>query len=281
MTLPNFVICGAPKAGTTSLYESLKQHPNVYMSSVKETDFFQHNYHKGMDWFQSFFQDYKGEKAIGEASPGNMIHLNAPERIARHIPDAKLIFILRNPIERAYSQYWYGIYRGDQNCLISFSDLIHDQNNFWGKRVIELGMYYEQICRFESFFNSSQLKIILYEELSNNYHQVLNDICNYLEIEAYQENLENNKSNQTYYPKNLILYKLIYGPWLAIEKKISPKLLIKTQKYRSLLRKFLYNQKRQTPPDMKQEDRQYLYELYKKSNDKLAKKLNVDLSHWK
>ena len=75
------------------------------MSKIKETDYFQHNYDKGLVWFQSLFDHWAGEHAVGEASPGNMACCEAPARMTLHMPDGKLIFMLRNPIERAYSQY--------------------------------------------------------------------------------------------------------------------------------------------------------------------------------
>lgn len=163
MPFPTFLICGAPKAGTTSLYYYLQSHPNVCMSSIKETDYFQHNYEKGIEWYKSLFNHHKYETAVGEASPGNMIHPQAAKRIAKDIPDAKLIFILRNPIERAYSQYWYGIYRGTENVNVSFSSLIR-KKEAWGKRIVDLGMYYEQISRYDDYFPSTQIMMILYED---------------------------------------------------------------------------------------------------------------------
>lgn len=105
--LPNFLIVGAARAGTTSLYYYLKQHPDVFMSPKKEIDFFDvdKNFEKGLDWYERYFEGYTGQKAIGEASPLYMYLEKVPKRIAKVIPDVKLIFILRNPVDRAYSHY--------------------------------------------------------------------------------------------------------------------------------------------------------------------------------
>ncbi len=285
MTLPNFLVCGAPKSGTTALYYLLKEHPDIFMSSVKETDFFQHNYVKGLDWFESFFKDYAGQKAIGEVSPGNMIHPDAPERIAKHIPGAKLIFILRNPIERAYSQYWYGIYRGTNSPLESFSDLIRKKSNNWGQRIIDLGMYYEQILRFEKYFDSSQLMIILYEDFCKNKTKVMNRIYKFINVEPtfVAANLDL-KQNTTNYPAYYQLYRLLYSVWLPLEKKLTSSslhfIIKKTHTIRSSIRNIFYKKNNQSIPKMKLEDRYFLQEIYQQSNKLLAQKLAVDLSHW-
>jgi hypothetical protein len=285
MTLPNFLICGAPKAGTTALYHLLEKHPDVLMSKVKETDFFQHNYSKGIEWFESHFKEYSGERAIGEASPGNMAHPEAAMRIAKHIPQAKLIFVLRNPIERAYSQYLYGIYRGTNSPCESFSSLIRDKSNSWGQRIIELGMYDSQIARFEKYFEQSQLKIILHEDLRKNPTKTLYDIYNFIGVESNHVSEKSTKYNETRYPKNMMIYRLVYFIWEPLEKNIGNSsfkfILDKTKKTRGILRRFLYQERKGSPPQMKKEDRKYLSEVYRFSNKNLEKRLNRDLSHWK
>src|SRR5580765_3646808 len=121
MTLPNFLIIGAGKSGTTALYEYLKQHPQVYMSPVKEPRFFAfegESVNFGGPWgerlnpevmafnsiasYSALFEDVEDETAIGEASPIYLWAAKAAARIHRRVPDARLIAILRDPVERAY-----------------------------------------------------------------------------------------------------------------------------------------------------------------------------------
>jgi len=89
MILPNFIICGAQRAGTTSLFHYLKAHPQVYMAPTKEVHFFDLNYEKGIDWYEKHFRSSNPEKhkAIGEVSPFYMYLHEVPERIYRHLPD--------------------------------------------------------------------------------------------------------------------------------------------------------------------------------------------------
>jgi hypothetical protein len=116
--LPNFLIIGAQKSGTTSLYRYLQAHPDVYMPRHKEPDFFvaERRWNNGLDWYQSLFADAGDARAIGEASTSYTMHPHysgVPARIAATLPDVRLIYVLRNPIERARSDYLHYRYPPD------------------------------------------------------------------------------------------------------------------------------------------------------------------------
>ena len=131
-TLPDFLIIGAQKGGTTSLYLYLNEHPNIGGAVIKEVSFFDKNYHQGLAWYRAQFptplrklytRDVRKQNYIvGEASPGYLIYPHAPERIAKILPRVKLIALLRNPVERAYSQYRHNVERGYEQ--LSFADAI-------------------------------------------------------------------------------------------------------------------------------------------------------------
>lgn len=283
MVLPNFLICGAPKAGTTALYAILSQHPDICMSSIKETDFFQHNYCKGLLWLESCFSHYSGEKAIGEASPGNMIHPLAAERILFHIPDAKIILILRDPVERAYSQYWHSIMLGLQDPNIDFSSIIRDPENSWGRRIIELGMYGEQISRYQEHFPMSQILILFFEDFKSSPESTLRKIYGFLEIEK-NFNAEVNKENYTKYPRNFFLYSKLYSLWRPTQRLIESQLghwpIVMTKNVRSFIRGKLFEFKNNSTTQLSEEDRKYLSSVYASSNKYLSSILSKDLSHW-
>ena len=114
MVLPTFIICGTQRGGTTTLYHYLKEHPQICMSEKKEVHYFDLNYHKSLQWYESHFKDCQNKKVktIGEASPFYMYLREVPERIDETLPDVKLIFILRNPVDRAYSHYWHEVKLG-------------------------------------------------------------------------------------------------------------------------------------------------------------------------
>ena len=122
MCLPNFIIIGAEKAGTTALWQFLRQHPQVYMSAVKEPQFFGYEGREvsfqgpgpvvkealpicDLEEYKSLFKGTESYKAVGEASPSYLYNSQAPERIRHYVPQAKLIAILRNPVDRAYSRF--------------------------------------------------------------------------------------------------------------------------------------------------------------------------------
>jgi hypothetical protein len=104
--LPDFLIIGAQKAGTTSLHTYLCEHSCVPAAAKKEVHFFDHEFHRGTDWYRAHFQRYKGVSTLsGESTPYYLFHPLAPERAAEVLPDCKLIVLLRNPVDRAFSQH--------------------------------------------------------------------------------------------------------------------------------------------------------------------------------
>ena len=112
--LPNFFIIGAARCGSTSLYEYLRAHPRVAMSSVKETDFFsvQRNWRRGTSWYARFFPDRPGVVAIGEASASysrDPVTRGVPERIHALVPRARFVYLVRHPLERMLSHYLHRV----------------------------------------------------------------------------------------------------------------------------------------------------------------------------
>src|SRR5579885_2674785 len=122
--LPDFIIIGTQRGGTTSLYAYLGQHPQIAPAVIKEVHFFDNNYERGVGWYRTQFP-FLIEKSIaknigqqnfitGEASPYYLFHPHVPERAAKVVPGAKLIVLLRNPIDRAYSHYYHEVELGHE-----------------------------------------------------------------------------------------------------------------------------------------------------------------------
>ncbi|MGH3038414.1 MAG: sulfotransferase domain-containing protein [Gaiellaceae bacterium] len=103
--LPSFLVIGAARSGTTTLFYYLSQHPDVARPATKEIHFFDHNYWRGVDWYRGFFATSVGDRVAGEATPYYLFHPAVPERVAATLPDVRLIAILRNPVDRAFSHY--------------------------------------------------------------------------------------------------------------------------------------------------------------------------------
>jgi len=177
--LPKFIVIGVMKGGTSSLYHYLTSDPDIVPSSVKETDFFKTSadFSKGLDWYQKLFTG-NGKFAF-EASPNytkRHIFPGVPERMHSIIPEAKLIYALRDPIERIVSHYIHNSAHGRETR--SFSQVIKGTNS----NYIQTSKYYFQIQAFLEYYSDDQLCLVQSEKLSNNPIKVVNDICEFLEI---------------------------------------------------------------------------------------------------
>ena len=156
--LPNFIIIGSQKSGTTSVYNILKNHPSFYFPDQKEINFFFHDslYEKGVKHYSNLFTGSdKNKVIIGEASPGYICHPDSPQRIKKHIPNAKMLLILRNPIERAYSQYWDNRRKlSETNTFSQTIDKFLDTNYQPGKiGYFSRGVYIKHINNSKEFVN--------------------------------------------------------------------------------------------------------------------------------
>ena len=166
MTLPNFLIIGAAKAGTTSLYDYLRQHPEVFMPTLKEPRFFSHEPGRGDVSAVSTLADYEAlfagvttEIAIGEATPHYLAHGGAPERIAATLPGVRLIAALRDPAERAFSVYQMNLRNRGVNNGVSFLQALQEDQNLRRGYATGLGRYLER-------FGRDRLRIVLFEEIT-------------------------------------------------------------------------------------------------------------------
>jgi hypothetical protein len=174
VALPNFLCVGAAKAGTTSLSDILGQHPDIFLPSLKEAHFFDRPdyYEKGLGWYENeIFSKCKGQSAIGEITPSYLYFDYVPERIFATLGGGlKFIFMLRNPVDRAYSHYLMMVRRGHEkesfeSAILMEGDRVR-QGFFPGLRFsyIGSGMYATQIKRYLNFFPKENMFFILFEE---------------------------------------------------------------------------------------------------------------------
>jgi hypothetical protein len=196
MPLPNFLIIGAMKAGTTSLYFYLKEHPDVYMSPLKQPNYFAYGpgnpkhlekAHKSfpitsMEAYLRLFNGVSNEKAVGEASVAYLRSRTATAAIHAHIPGAKLIVSLRNPVDRAISLYTMRVSSGSETRELNAA--LHEAfraDEPW----IRGGMYYEHIKRYLDVFGGSKVKILLFDELKTNPRSVMKDVFNFIDVDDH------------------------------------------------------------------------------------------------
>ena len=224
MTMPNFLVIGAMKSGTTALYYYLEQHPQIYMSPVKEPNFFcsggreswESESVKRIGAYQYLFKGVSDEKAIGEASHCYLYEPQAVARIQQHLPDAKLVAILRNPVDRAYSHFLHMVRNGTEP-LTDFAQALREEETGTYRRrrfqdYIGRGRYYEQLKRYFDAFDRGQLRVYLYEELSDAPIDTLRDTFRFLGVDDSFVPDVSLRRNVSGYPRYKALDKLLRRP---------------------------------------------------------------------
>lgn len=180
MTLPTFLVIGAQKAGSTSLWDYLRRHPQIFMSERKELHFFiEQNRWRGIGWYEEQFAEAGDALAIGEASPGYTMHPRfpgVPERIAETIPNAKFVYVLRHPIERMRSHYWHRILAGSERRSIERA-LCEDPDYLNNSR------YSLQIERYLDVFPPDRLHVLLSERLRASQSTTLREVYSFIGVD--------------------------------------------------------------------------------------------------
>lgn len=194
--LPNFFIIGAPKAGSTSLFRYLSQHPDVYFPRKKEIDFFvdERLYRKGLHYLESAgYRGAEGFAARGDASVQSLLSVDAPHRIRHDLPSGhhRFIAILRNPIDRAYSAYWWEVREGSrlppfinvmQQEEARLEDLRRNGARWWKYAHLQHGLYARNLHNWMREFPRSAFKIFLYEDLRD-LQSVMDETLGFLGLE--------------------------------------------------------------------------------------------------
>jgi len=201
-SLPDFIIIGAQKCGTSSLFSYLKQHPELHLSVIKEIHFFDNQYSKGINWYRSHFPLKRLVKKIksGEASPYYLFHPLVAKRVYYHCPLVKLIVMLRNPTDRAYSHYMMQNKR-KVDPVPTFEEAIEIENERLTNEIDKInndpdyisfnhqkfsylnrGMYYQQLSEWLKYFNLDQFLFIKSEEFFQNPSNELLKVYDFLGI---------------------------------------------------------------------------------------------------
>jgi len=271
--LPNFIIGGAQKSGTTALRIYLTQHTEVYMVN-KEIHFFDNdeNYKKGIEWYEKFFDGWKGEKAVGEKTPEYLYDERVPERLYKVLPNVKLIFVFRNPVDRAYSHYWHNMRSGQET--LSFEKALEKEEkrikNPECKKIHsykDKGIYILQIKRYAEFFPKSQMLFILAENLKENREETLRKVLEFLEVEPNFKFKDLEEKHIGGMPRSMFLAKLAGSKYIKNHKLV-----------RDFIKKI--NTKKGKVPEMKPETRKYLHGYFEDYNRELEKFTGIDLNKW-
>ncbi len=193
--LPDFIGIGAPRSGTTWIYEMLKNHPRICMSKEKEINFFNTYYDKGVEWYEKFFDKCPAGSLVGEFSPSYLANGLAPGRIKELLPDVKLIISLRNPVEQVYSRYLYIVNRNMYNN--TFEEALNEKPH-----ILEGAYYYKHISRYLEYFDRRRILVLVYEDLTKDAKSFLETIYEFLEIDAsFMPSTVNRRVHSTVNPK--------------------------------------------------------------------------------
>lgn len=182
--LPDFLILGAQKAGTTALYAYLRWHPEISGPAWKEVSFFDRHFGRGARWYRGHFPVRRGRRLIGEASPGYLFHPLAPRRVRETVPHAKLIALLRDPVDRALSHYHHEVAlrreplsfeaaldaedertRGEEERMLR--DPRYFSHAWWDHTYVARGRYAAQLERWFDVFPREQLLVLASEDLAS------------------------------------------------------------------------------------------------------------------
>jgi hypothetical protein len=184
MPKPNFLLIGAQKSATTSISVMLSNHPDVMVVKGKEPHFFSENrqYARGWDWYMSLFSHYNGERTIVDASTSYSrarAFPNTISRIIKHVPDAKILYSVRHPLDRMESAYieWMTT-PGFQSIENSINDMVRREPN-----IIESSRYWKNISIYRKYFSDHHIKIIWFDEYVADPDAVLADVFKFMGVD--------------------------------------------------------------------------------------------------
>jgi hypothetical protein len=297
--LPNFLIIGAAKSGTTALYHYLGQHPDVFLTPIKETNFFAQK-GKDLDFkgpndnlvthkktiteivdYKNQFINVTDEKAIGEICPSYLYFEDAPKNIKEHIPEVKIIVILREPVSRAFSA-WVHLTRDGREYL-SFNNALADESrrikDNWSEiwHYKEEGKYYGQLKRYYDSFPKDNIKVIIYEDFKKNPLRVYKEICDFIGVKSSftpNMNVKHNTGSlsNSRFLTHLVMKKNIFKTLFRI---ISPPFL------RKKIEQLLFRSNLISTPVLSKENENRLKLLFSEDVGKLEELIDIELNDWK
>ena len=293
MALPNLLIVGAAKSGTTSLHNYLNQHPSVFMCSPKEPHFLinkdigEQRIPKGVLSVEDYKFLFKGSSTKKYRGESSVMYLSFPEFAIKNInkylsKDVKIIIMLRNPVDRAYSGYQH-VRRYNFMESLSFEKALdqsesryHNTSNMTpASRYLELGMYFEQVKRFIEEFDN--VHVIIYDDYKNNFNSEIDNVFKFLDVDAFKVNTDEKHMVggwewKNYWIKSLMMKK---NPFKTALKFLLP--------FKSLRKSIMENLKKGNTNKIEKinpETEKWLKEYYKSDVKKLSLLLDKDLNNW-
>ena len=270
--LPTFLILGAPKAGTTALAGYLADHPEVFVAPEKEVHFFDRRFDLGVDWYRSRFAEATSELAIGEASPTYMYRDKVLERIGAVLPAPRLIVLLRNPIDRAYSQFWWDqpTTKAESFEVSIRAEMQAENGGRTTGRYLGRGFYLDRLERIAAMFGRESLLVLIMEEMHARPAQVFHEACRFVSV---SDSFVPSNLGERINPSAHVRY-----PWLLRQ-------MVRWQAWKRLPKGWgkaidRWNRPPRQYPPLDAETRAELNAWYAEHNAALARWLGRDLSVW-
>jgi len=313
MREPNFFIVGAPKAGTTSLYHYLDQHPDIYMSPIKEPSHFSYEVHSEnlepgirmrameleknvrdyihgpmehklpggvvTEWsdYVQLFAAATTQRAVGEASVTYLGSKSAPGAIASRFPHARILMVLRSPVERAFSQYLHFV--SDGLVTQTFRDYVRSslRRSGGGRGIhepfLEMGFYAEQVQHYLEHFPREQIRIWFYEETKGHPREFMREVLEFLEVDSTFSPDTSKRHHQPHITRMIKLSQALrrLGLWQMF-KRITP------APFKPFVRNAVYRPTGSVTMELA--DRRLMLDLYRSDIHRLESILNRDLGTW-
>lgn len=296
MCFPNLIIPGAGKSGTSSLHLYLNQHPDIYMSEKKEPGYFfyDHLYKKQANWYQGLFEEGKSLKYRGESSTYYFKYELALKRMKEDLVDPKFIILLRHPIERIISHYFWiwgkGMeYRSFRRAVKSdmydeFTPVRHIRQHY--KFYIQNSFYANWIKKYFKYFGRENVKVITTEMLKEKPLDVMNDCFEFLGLEKLQQ-IENTKHNVTVHRKvpywDRLMMQLIFAEnpnkrFHKIKERLLPEIFVRFYwKFHNKISPVILHPPK---PKISEEDYKWLKNLLQDDIKELKRLINNPLNEW-
>lgn len=278
--VPNFICLGAPRAGTTWLHEWLSQHPGVFVPQkeihffikIHGRDFYEE---KGVSWYWRLFESAKPNQATGDIAAGYLRSSKARDRIKVTAPDARMIIMIRNPVERIWSDYQYRL--ANRSFDGSFDEFLKNKK---GIRALKDGCYAEQINLWMSVFKKERFHFVVLDDVELDRQYEISKICRFIGVGDFVPVDSARRVNEA---------KKVRSRWLAVIYNKTAQFAMKYDLnfLRSLFRKLglkhfygIVNKAQTKKSEMTKAQRDFLNSYYRKDIEELEILLGRDLSRW-
>ena len=267
---------GAQRAGTTWLHNLLASHPRVYVPTRrKEIHYYDWYYHRGLNWYRSFFpHQNQAQKyaALGEVTPDYLYESEAPKRIAETNPEIKLIVMLRNPIDRAFSHYRLLV--RDYNCTTSFRDIIRENGD-----VVQRGFYSRYLKPFRQVFGPGRILPLIFEKVLGDFSSSRRSLATFLGVD--ENGFDSEASGKIYNASDIPRFSGAYAAMTKLSRlmhRLDLDFVVSAAKRLRITELFGL---RRIDAEMDPEEERYLFEIYHKDIEATEQMIGVSLDCWR